>query len=487
MGKKAVTFVFSILCLSALTTVFLTAPTFAADPIWNIQILDTSSSGLVEFALDPQGNPHILYGHYPDVSNRSQIDLLYASWNGSAWNTQIIPKNENFEHFVLDAQNNIHALYATLAGLMYYSNGVSQLVTNETYSGVLALDSSGTPHVAYTTDYFSSANPKTLKYASWTGTNWTAQNVDTSINIGGTLYLALDKNNNPTIMYGNETDYFPPEGGVIPTKSVRFATHNGATWNLQTVVSNISDYNNMVLDSKGYPHFIYRQDYPLDYSFNSTLFYVSWNGSDWNQQPVVSQSNLGDGRGYLALDAFDYPRVDFFNKTTGTDYGSLMYAAWTGNAWDMQIVGPNSYAFAAGPIAVDSKGNVAIAYAGSPSYTFPIGYNPVFYLVYAAAPEPLITPSPSPTQVSSATPTSPATTPSETLSPSPSVPEFPPWIILPIVALSAPLVFVVIRWKGKPATSRRMKLPTTTTLTSFLFNRRQTVLRLFFLGNHAVL
>ena len=75
--------------------------------------------------------------------------------------------------------------------------------------------------------------------------------------------MGLDSSKNPHMMYGNETDYIlpPPDSGENILLTIRFANWNGSTWNKQTVFSNVSTYGNMILDSKGYPHFIYTQAY----------------------------------------------------------------------------------------------------------------------------------------------------------------------------------------------------------------------------------
>jgi hypothetical protein len=409
----------SILLLSLLLVAFFSAVPVHAAPTWSIQTIDSTSAGGGLIAIDSNNNPHILYAHYESGNAYSgsvhpgPSELMYASWNGSTWNTQPIPPEiEYVFNFVLDSNNNPHILYnAGFDRLMIASwtgsNWTLQTVTKEgsTSRCFLALDSAGNPHVAYTTDLGNPLNPIMLKYASWTGANWSIQNVDSYSSVGqySSMYLALDSNNNPHIMYGNETHYPAPapNGGINILYSVKFATWNGSTWNIQTAFSDLSYYGNMVLDSKGYPHFVYRQDYPISHSGNSTLFYASWNGSAWNSQTVVSNANLGPGTSFLALDSYDYPHIDYCNASgIDSDSGSLVYAGWTGSVWDMQIVGPNSLATQAGPIAMDSHGNAHIAYTGLPA-SFPISL--IVYSMYATATEPIYTPTPSPTQVPSST------------------------------------------------------------------------------------
>jgi hypothetical protein len=399
---KTVSLVFVALFLVSLVTVS-SAISADTETIWNIQTMDKTSGGPIAVAIDTNNNPHILYGHYQNGSTSSPFEVIYASWNGTNWNKQTVPFKNIIANFI-DSEGNPHFLYQSTNRLIYAwwtgTNWTQQTVTNEGYTNrcVLALDSSGNPHLAYTTDLGNPQGPIILKYASWTGTNWSIQNVDSysSLFQYSSMYLGLDSNGNPHIMYGNVTQYpmSSPNGGVKILYSVKFAEWNGSAWKIQTAFSHLSRYGNMALDSKGHPHFIYTQDYPISHGSNSTLFYVSWNGSAWNSQTVVSDANLGDGSSF-ALDAYDFPHIDFCNGTSE----ALVYAYWAGNAWDFQTVGPNNLAIEAGPLAIDSKGNVHITYSGDLDGFMSFGET--VYIMYAKGSESIYTPIPSTSSPSS--------------------------------------------------------------------------------------
>jgi hypothetical protein len=379
---KILALMLAILFLTSLATLV------HATQTWNIQTIDTTNTGSGELAIDSNNNPHIFYGYTVRSSDSEHFQGVYTIWNGSSWNSQNTPLEiKGAFNLVLDSNNNPHLSYnrpstTSINYLMYAwwtgSNWTIQTVTQEIGGsrGFLALDSTGNPAIAYITDVQHN-NPDgtvglraVLKYASWNGSSWDIQTIDAEGNFGpfSSIYLALEKNNNPTIMYATETDYQlpPPNGGGFALSSVKFATWNGSAWNIQTAFNDLSSYGNMVLDSKGYPHFLYRQNYPITSSANSTLSYTSWNGSVWNSLAVVSNASLGGfGAGFLALDSYDYPHIDYINDTS--PYGDrprLVYAGWTGSEWDFQIVGPNSLAIYAGPILMDSNGNAHILYTG---------------------------------------------------------------------------------------------------------------------------
>jgi hypothetical protein len=376
-----------------------------ATEVWSITRIDQTSGGAGGIVLDSNNHPHILYGHYENDNPSSSFYTIYASWNGHEWSNQTVPRIGNIFNFVLDKKNNPIFLSESPSGLLLLSwtgsNWTQQIVTNEdVIKGFLALDSNDNPHVVFTDDIPISEYPEgvtsdivAIKYTSWNGSSWNTQTVDSPISDFDGIYLAIDSNNNPYILYGNETTYLVPNGGYKSTVDVKFSTWNGTTWNHQTAISSVGSYGNMVLDSKGYPHFIYRQDYPVSSSHNSTLSHAFWNGSSWNSQTVFSNGILSGsvlgfyGTASLALDSHDYPHVTYYNESAQESKStSLFYARWTGTTWDCQSVGPNSMAVDSGTIVVDSTETVRILYSGHPS-----GFRPFaseVYCMYAESLQP---------------------------------------------------------------------------------------------------
>jgi hypothetical protein len=294
--------------------------------------------------------------------------VVYASSNGSGWSNQTIGGGVAFS-LVLDADYSPHVLYGGYEGLMYASwtgtNWTHQTVdVNGAGFGSVALDSSGNPHVAYT-------DGKAVKYAKWTGSNWTIQTVDTYSEIPYQLSLALDKNNTPYILYDNTVSILSPAGGYYHSEKLKLATLQNSNWSIQTVAST-GGFGNIVLDSKGNPHLIYKLDYPeFVGTDNSTLVYASWDGTSWNMQTVVANVHFANV-GFLALDSFDYPHIAYVIRSSDpiTDEGitELSYASWTGKNWSIQtadIPMPDT-----GPcyLAVDSNGNPHISYRESPFF-----------------------------------------------------------------------------------------------------------------------
>lgn len=410
----------SLLIISMLFVICSSAVPIHAASSWSIQTVDKNARDSGVIALDSNNNPHITYDQSVTVNrlgeNIRTTNVMYASWNGSGWNIQTAFKQAAVDGLVLDSNNNPHILYRNQTGLepsMYASWTGSTWNIQNGFSGSLALDSTGNPHIAYF-----AGNAK-LMYASWTGSGWSTQTIDFSESFFGShIFLALDRNNSPHILYG----YDISNHGYNGSTTVKYAEWNNATgWVIQTVVSNILEggFGNIALDSNGCPHFTY---FPLPYG-NETLSYASWNGSAWYTQIVPLNVSLVVSPGYLALDSHNYPHIVYYNEAPDSFLGALMYASWTGKAWSIQTVDPDN-ATEVGVLTLDSDGNPHISYLAQP----PNAGQPssIKYLNYATITEP---------------------TPTSTATPAPTN-EFALLIIVPVftVIVLATLAYI---WKKK--------------------------------------
>jgi hypothetical protein len=375
---------FSLILLSMLLTFCLAIPVRAALS-WNVQTVDDNAytfQSRCPIALDSKSSPHIAYTDVhvePDGFQRPLV--MYANWNGTVWRTQQIAIGYALS-LVLDANDHPHILYhRSWKPLMYASWTGSewniQTVDPNTFTGgvfgIVALDSYGNPHIAYT-------DGTTIKYAVSNGTEWSIQTVAQyeDVEIPPKLSFVLDKNDTPYIMYSPSSyaDYSQAVG--IQALNVTLATYQNSSWKIQplSLPTPTGDYGNLIVDSKGGLHSIFTQHYvSSENTIRGTILYASWNGTAWNTQTVMSNISFHYSMS-LALDPRDYPHISYSNEEPA-------YASWTGTDWDVQATD------VAGYLAVDDDGNLHMSYlAGSPTV--------ITSLMYATATPPA-TPTSTPT------------------------------------------------------------------------------------------
>jgi hypothetical protein len=179
---------------------------------WNIQTVATDESGELpnlSFALDKNDTPHIMYSpsSYADYSQDAGIrgkNVTLAIYQNSSWKIQPLslptPTGE-YGNIVVDSKGSIHSIFTkhrfvssenknTLSTILYASwNGTgwdTQTVVSDISlnSMRLALDSRDYPHII-----------SNGVYASWTGTAWDVQATDVS------GYLAVDADGNLHVSY----------------------------------------------------------------------------------------------------------------------------------------------------------------------------------------------------------------------------------------------------------------------------------------------
>jgi hypothetical protein len=141
---------------------------------WSIQtVISNTRVSLGNVVVDSRGHPRFTY-----TLNDARL-LMYASWNGSTWNTQTIDKVVHQGNFI-------------------------------------ALDSNDNPHITYTSTNHSRSRP--ICYAVWNGTIWDFQplNYVGSFLLGWPAPLVLDRQGNPHIAYLQvRTTGFPYYDGTL--------------------------------------------------------------------------------------------------------------------------------------------------------------------------------------------------------------------------------------------------------------------------------
>jgi hypothetical protein len=161
-------------------------------------------------------------------------------------------------------------------------------------------------------------------------------------------------------LYANSSQY-QDDVRAYNLLNVKLAVLKDSGWSIELVLVNynFSGCWNMVLDSKGYPHFL--ATLPQLRTQFSKILYISWDGSTWNTQTVVSEADL-DNRGFLALDVQDNPNIVYSTRDN-----EVIYTYWTGADWKNQTVPTGNLVYVIdGPcyLALDSNGNPHISFRG---------------------------------------------------------------------------------------------------------------------------
>ena len=323
--------------------------------IWNSQTIseETRRTFSAAIALDPFNNPQVAYtdAHYEGAHVVG--NLIYATRNGSVWDKQNLTVDGAVEGLALDSNDNPHLLYNVFSEdqLVYAErkglNWSSYVLGNGRSIGSLALDSNGNPHVALLDDGF-------LKYASRINSTWSIQTLAYANNTYR-VFLKIDSNDTPHILYG-----FP---NVIllnvnyrQYENANYATLVGNHWRIQSVLSYVDSFGNLALDSNNYPHFTY--------CVNSTLFYESWNGSDWDIQAVADNVTNYPNQ-YLAIDSRNHPNIVYEDRD-----GNSMVTRGIENKWVVE-----NLSFSIGPIVLDSNDNLhMICLSGGGTWTAALLY-----------------------------------------------------------------------------------------------------------------
>ncbi len=256
-------------------------------------------------ALDSKDNPHISYLRY------SSHRIQYAVWNGSAWTIEDIDWSPNslYSSIAVDSKDNPHiGLYDAYNGWFKHAERNEtawniEIVESKTSSGAyssIALDTNDYPHFSYF-DF----TREDLKYTRWNGTGWIVETVDSEGRVGKLPSLALDSQGYPHISYSG-WDF-----GLNWTESwLKYAKWTGANWSIETVDpgGEIGGWSSMDLDMDDNPHMSY-----LDYA-NGDLKYARWLGTEWHIEVVDSTGDVG-WFSSLELDRDENPHISYLDLT----------------------------------------------------------------------------------------------------------------------------------------------------------------------------
>ena len=178
---------------------------------WHFEIPD-SGPGIGAYssiALGPSGQVHIAY------FDGSHGIAKYAFYDGTAWLVETLDGQYLCGHYTsikLDSRGTPHVGYRYYSGhsLRYATRDGSwthmEFETDPDMEADVSLDLDGAdrPHVAYWDGEYQ-GEPHDLDYASYDGSNWIVETVDSAGDVGRNASLALDSHGLPHISYYDQT------------------------------------------------------------------------------------------------------------------------------------------------------------------------------------------------------------------------------------------------------------------------------------------
>jgi hypothetical protein len=210
---------------------------------------NVQDGAITSIALDSQDHPHISYVDYNRQARPmtcggemcvANYQMMHTGWNGTAWNTEAVDQD-----YWISGSYTRHGLYSSIA-----------------------IDPQDRPHISYFSIWNNActeidgfpigAGPAcdsylfgNLKFASYNGSVWSTQIVDSSTTSVG-LYssLKIDPSGNPHISYMDWKNGF-----------LRYATSSGGSYWFRSVPdrqnSDTGRFSSLALDSKGMPRILY--------------------------------------------------------------------------------------------------------------------------------------------------------------------------------------------------------------------------------------
>ena len=274
---------------------------------WRTEIVDTENVGLgTSLVVDRRGFPHISYSsgdRFPAESN----DLLYASWNGTAWSIVKVDDSDSCDGInsalALESRDYPVISHFSCMGLKVAKwNGTAwrieildQSTTMRGWFSSIATDQNDNIHVAYTGDVNAG-----LTYQKWDGNKWNITLVTPAYS--RTPSIAIDPIGNPHISFSSVA------AGILHAKL------SGESWILEHVDSDAAyclfdstSWTSIAIGGQGDVHI----GYPCPQrNQESRVRYATLENGKWVKETIGSQSGFGTSRS-LALDVQGYVHITY--------------------------------------------------------------------------------------------------------------------------------------------------------------------------------
>jgi hypothetical protein len=245
--------------------------------------------------------------------------------------------HHGYTSIAMDREGKVHVSYrGPDRVLKYISNRTGSWVPEMVFSGQgvavaressLAIDSSGLPHISFS---YSDGSAEDLKYArkKADGT-WEVTTVFTTNSGGMENGIALDAQDKAHVSHWQWNG-----------DDLLYSTNSGGDWTTVTLDDAYWARTTIAVDSRGEPHFVYRNSRGLIHSHGGTTEVV-----DAGNEPA------------LAIDAQDHLHVSY------TAYnGDLKYATNAPGFWKLTTIAPSANPGRDQSIAVDPQNKAHVSY-----------------------------------------------------------------------------------------------------------------------------
>ena len=310
---------------------------------WTISTVDSAGNVGVSpsIAIGPGGSVHISYCMDSGNIWTPCDDLRYATNQSGVWTIETVHQLKYAgvaNDIAIDNAGHAHISYGVRIIPEYYGTSTQMYATNASgywtttivdtrdtgFMGSIALDSTGTPHIAY--NYFHQPFPDfyyhQLIYAYKNGLLWTKKQI--GFGMGGHPMIRIDSSDEVHIV---------AYASGLTANGVKYITHNGQKWVWQNAipVPEANDVGNMdfYLDPNAKTRLSYYNDEygHLKHRTNDT---GAWVPTDVDLTGMVLASNATRDEGGNLHIAYTYGCGDFVH--------CLRYASNASGQWEFQEV-----------------------------------------------------------------------------------------------------------------------------------------------------
>lgn len=307
----------------------------AAD--WRQEVVDTSGSKFSSLRIDRYGNAHVAY------VDESQNLLKYGFWDHKLdkWFTTSLDNTAGYCSLALDSQQHPHISYIDYGAKLNYThwNGSSwetQLIPIKakdiSFYTSITVDANDNPSISFYEYWGGGENYLLhLRNVSWNGKFWEVRTVDSTAGSGKFNSITTDSADHQNIAYAN-----------VKTENagLRYARWNGHSWDIEVLEGSGSEYQifsvAIVLDKSDNPHIAY-----TDFRHQLVKYATRRNGK-WQLQVVDSLAQAGyPDRNGIAVDEEGHPYISYYDAGRGI----LKLAHLEGQKWVTEVVDENSAGF----------------------------------------------------------------------------------------------------------------------------------------------